>query len=661
MQSSALEDDVIASMAHGQFSIAQCIEEVLGLSDVDMEAVLASPSPPLSPYTSPGVDHPSGPAPILPAPPQSGSKTAESAQEAKESTAGKKRKRPRKNLTCACDLCKKRKVRCDGQKPCANCVKRKADCHYSPQMKRGFPSKASKAAKSAYDQSLAIATDTTRLNAVLSSYSTRISETMNLFSLKTSLIEVYFNHFYGFCFRLVPKDVIVYPRERPHLLMQTVAVAMAARSMKMIEPLKDLEQQIGIMAESVDSTKSLQVAKAYALVASYYHGQDLDLSDGFVKKAKRVSTRVLEERPNCFALQSEVSRLQLMLLSGSEFERRDTVNPWLDELQEKMGNLQMTPAPSSHECDKKPDVTCVDSTDLTFKSSPFKNFSLAEVIAGMGSAHVRQQWTTLTLCLMERRLPPPMSIEEAEEFLLGLLNFEGIWMANEDIGFLRPLFDLCFSVAVSGLFMSVGHYVEAEHYMYAALIQLDGLNKAGQQPGGTKMEQLPSWILAYVRLLFHVTVQAGRLAFSAEVVKLEFLLAQVLPRFREHYEEHLALLQELADKGVAIDLPVLDANTSFAPHKLPAAVGGPGVYVSSFEELSDRFKRLILKFPLSSLITTWLPVPQDPVAIHTPGFFHLWLKDGGAGPEAATAFVPSVDDSSLADISMEELESFAFP
>ena len=173
------------------------------------------------------------------------------------------------------------------------------------------------------------------------------------------------------------------------------------------------------------------------------------------------------------------------------------------------------------------------------------------------------------------------------------------------------------------------------------------------------MEQLPSWILAYVRLLFHVTVQAGRLAFSCEVVKLEFLLSQVLPRFNEHYEDHYNLLCELVEKGVALDVPTLDENTIFAPHKLPAVVGGPGVYVSSFDELSDHFKELIMQYPLSSLITTWLPVPQDPVAMHTPGFFHLWLKDGGGGQEAL-GFVPL--DSPLDDVDMAALEdSFAFP
>mmetsp|Transcript_18621 Transcript_18621/g.71837 ORF Transcript_18621/g.71837 Transcript_18621/m.71837 type:complete len:444 (+) Transcript_18621:63-1394(+) len=407
-----------------------------------------------------------------------------------------------------------------------------------------------------------------------------------------------------------------------------------------------MENQMRMTTEYIDGTCNLQVAKALALAASYYHGQDLAASDRYVRAAKDICDKLLRSLPDCVALRTEVSRLQLILLSGSEFEKRqDTINTWIDDLQEQMGHMTVA-APEEHACEKKRSSNCVETADLTLKETPFKNNSLAEVLKGMGSAFTRHRWSNLTVCLIERRIAPPMPIDDALAFFKDLLQFEGIWMANEDLGFLRPLFDLCFSVAVSAVFMNAGFYREAEHYMYVALIQLDGLNKAGEQPGGTKLEQLPSWLLAYVRLLFHVSVQAGRLAFACEVVRLEYILSQVLPRFKEHCRDHMALLQELVDKGVDLELPVLDLSTTFAPHLLPAAVGGPGVYVYSFDQLDPRFTSLFLQFPLTSLITTWLPVPQDPVALHTPGFFHLWAKEEPSG--APEAFVPSVPPMPMA-------------
>ena len=47
----------------------------------------------------------------------------------------------RKNLTWACDACKRSKVRCTGETPCARCTKRGTECVYSPQKKRGYPQK----------------------------------------------------------------------------------------------------------------------------------------------------------------------------------------------------------------------------------------------------------------------------------------------------------------------------------------------------------------------------------------------------------------------------------------------------------------------------------------------------------------------------------------
>ncbi|CAG8293551.1 unnamed protein product [Penicillium salamii] len=37
----------------------------------------------------------------------------------------------------SCMLCQRRKVRCDKQKPCGNCVKAKAECTVIPQRPRG--------------------------------------------------------------------------------------------------------------------------------------------------------------------------------------------------------------------------------------------------------------------------------------------------------------------------------------------------------------------------------------------------------------------------------------------------------------------------------------------------------------------------------------------
>lgn len=39
-------------------------------------------------------------------------------------------KKQKKRINKACELCKKRKVKCDGKKPCANCVKYNHICIY---------------------------------------------------------------------------------------------------------------------------------------------------------------------------------------------------------------------------------------------------------------------------------------------------------------------------------------------------------------------------------------------------------------------------------------------------------------------------------------------------------------------------------------------------
>eukprot|EP01118_Nematostelium_gracile_P015800 TRINITY_DN639_c0_g1_i1.p1 TRINITY_DN639_c0_g1~~TRINITY_DN639_c0_g1_i1.p1 ORF type:complete len:150 (-),score=24.44 TRINITY_DN639_c0_g1_i1:82-531(-) len=51
-----------------------------------------------------------------------------------------KRKEPlgeRKNVTNACESCRKLKVKCDGQSKCSSCLQRKSSCRYTSQEKRG--------------------------------------------------------------------------------------------------------------------------------------------------------------------------------------------------------------------------------------------------------------------------------------------------------------------------------------------------------------------------------------------------------------------------------------------------------------------------------------------------------------------------------------------
>ncbi|CAO3618632.1 unnamed protein product [Cunninghamella blakesleeana] len=45
----------------------------------------------------------------------------------------------RKQLTQACDMCRKKKIKCDGGNPCGNCLKTKKDCTYLPSTKKRGP------------------------------------------------------------------------------------------------------------------------------------------------------------------------------------------------------------------------------------------------------------------------------------------------------------------------------------------------------------------------------------------------------------------------------------------------------------------------------------------------------------------------------------------
>ena len=51
---------------------------------------------------------------------------------------GKDPKRRRVNaVKLACTFCKKRHLKCDGQKPCEKCIERNQDCIYEANAKRG--------------------------------------------------------------------------------------------------------------------------------------------------------------------------------------------------------------------------------------------------------------------------------------------------------------------------------------------------------------------------------------------------------------------------------------------------------------------------------------------------------------------------------------------
>ncbi|OWB64486.1 binding protein [[Candida] boidinii] len=50
------------------------------------------------------------------------------------SSADSKIKKTRRRIPISCLSCRKRKMKCDRQKPCANCVKSKSNCSYTPQL-----------------------------------------------------------------------------------------------------------------------------------------------------------------------------------------------------------------------------------------------------------------------------------------------------------------------------------------------------------------------------------------------------------------------------------------------------------------------------------------------------------------------------------------------
>jgi hypothetical protein len=88
---------------------------------------LSNPGPPLDPALRFRRGSPSLPRPILPYPERQLVRTASTSS---LHDVERQKKRPRTNVTVACDRCKLARAKCSGDKPCATCKKRELPCTY---------------------------------------------------------------------------------------------------------------------------------------------------------------------------------------------------------------------------------------------------------------------------------------------------------------------------------------------------------------------------------------------------------------------------------------------------------------------------------------------------------------------------------------------------
>lgn len=87
----------------------------------------AASSPRTADDKTPGTEEPSTPRPLLPRPQLL---DLNSSDLVTYTDASKSARRQRSNVTLACNECKSKKSKCDGQQPCGRCIEKKLHCYY---------------------------------------------------------------------------------------------------------------------------------------------------------------------------------------------------------------------------------------------------------------------------------------------------------------------------------------------------------------------------------------------------------------------------------------------------------------------------------------------------------------------------------------------------
>lgn len=187
------------------------------------------------------------------------------------STLGQPFLKQQKKQTSACDGCRKSKTRCNGETPCARCTKRKMLCTYSPQKRRGVRKRqpASGLSKGAHPTNGDGGDEANRALACAAA-----SEALLADATCQGLLDLFFTYTNNTLPRPLNRCTMELHKSKASLMQYYVALAFSSRSSKQKKLSQSFERKARALAGDLFDDFSFETAAAFAMLTSYYWGQD---------------------------------------------------------------------------------------------------------------------------------------------------------------------------------------------------------------------------------------------------------------------------------------------------------------------------------------------------------------------------------------------------
>lgn len=176
-----------------------------------------------------------------------------------------------KKQTSACDGCRKSKTRCNGETPCARCTKRKILCTYSPQKRRGVR-KRQPASGLSKGGSAANGEQGEEGNRALACAAA--SEALLADATCQGLLDLFFTYTNNTLPRPLNRCAMELHKSKASLMQYYVALAFSSRSSKQKKLSQSFERKARALAGDLFDDFSFETAAAFAMLTSYYWGQD---------------------------------------------------------------------------------------------------------------------------------------------------------------------------------------------------------------------------------------------------------------------------------------------------------------------------------------------------------------------------------------------------
>jgi len=252
--------------------------------------------------------------------------------------------KPRKNLTWACDSCRKSKVKCSGETPCARCATRNTDCNYTPQKKRGYPKKRARA-KNVVSKQSKPGRKKRKLNQESVQFSRIRQDIMEILideEERKNLLEFYETYFHNQAtMRLVDISRIWNPQKESDYLCQIIAFLYSTNS-KYPTKIEQLQNMMFHIASSLIDDNTLDSLIAITVLLRYCFGTNetkcLEWRDVALSKFKKFI--VENDKPEYFF---RLYKVRTMIVFNSEVERQCHENELLDQVQQEYINILNLP------------------------------------------------------------------------------------------------------------------------------------------------------------------------------------------------------------------------------------------------------------------------------------------------------------------------------